>query len=191
MINYLWSIIVCASLMFSFVSGKASAMTSAVFSSVSKAVDISITLLGIICFWSGIMETAKTSGFTKIVSGLLSPITKFLFPSLKKESAALSAITMNITANLFGLGNAATPFGLMAVKELERENGFSKRASDAMCMFVIINTASLQLLPTTIMGLRAKFGSAAPSEIIIPVWITSVLSLLIGVISAKISERRF
>ena len=191
MINYIWSIILCASLIFSFISGKGEAMSSVIFSSVSKAVDISITLLGIICFWSGMMEIAKNSGLTKKVEVLLRPLTKILFPSLKKESKALSAITMNITANLFGLGNAATPFGLIAVKELERENGFSKRASDAMCMFVIINTASLQLLPTTIMGLRAKFGSAFPSEIIVPVWITSVCALLIGVISAKILERRF
>lgn len=191
MINYIWSIILCASIIFSFISGKSEAMSTVIFSSVSKAVDISITLLGIICFWSGMMEIAKNSGLTKKVETLLRPLTKILFPSLKKESKALSAITMNITANLFGLGNAATPFGLIAVKELERENSFSNRASDAMCTFVIINTASLQLLPTTIMGLRAKFGSVYPAEIIVPVWITSACALLIGVISAKILERRF
>lgn len=191
MINYIWSIILCASLVFSFFSGKGEAISAALFSSVSKAVDISVTLLGIICFWSGIMEIAKASGITKKVEILLRPITKILFPSLKKDSRALSAITMNITANLFGLGNAATPFGLIAIKELDRENGFSTRACDAMCMFVIINTASLQLLPTTIMGLRANLGSAFPAEIIVPVWITSISTLFIGVISAKILERRF
>ena len=191
MINYIWSFILIISFIYSFLSGTSADITGIIFSAISRAVEIAISLLGIICFWSGIMEIASSSGFTNLLCKALSVFTRHLFPDLKKDSAAMRYITMNITANLLGLGNAATPFGLAAVNELDRENGYSSYASNAMCMLVIINTASLQLLPTTIMGLNASAGGKNPAFIILPIWITSVCTLLIGVLCAKIFERRF
>lgn len=191
MINYIWSFILAASLIYSFFSGTAADITGIIFSSISRAVEIAASLFGIICFWSGIMEIAQKSGFTDLLCKFLGIFTKLLFPDVKKDSAAMRSITMNITANLLGLGNAATPFGLAAVNELDKENGYSSYSSNAMCMLVVINTASIQLLPTTIMGLNAAAGGQNPSAIIMPIWITSFLTLLIGVICAKICERRF
>ena len=191
MINYIWSIILLLSLIYSFFTGTSGDITGIIFSAISRAVEIAISLFGIICFWSGIMEIAQRSGFTDLLCRGLSFFTRLLFPDVKKDSSAMRSITMNITANLLGLGNAATPFGLAAVKELDRENNYSPYASNAMCMLVIINTASIQLLPTTIMGLNAMAGGQNPSTVILPIWITSVLTLLIGVICAKICERRF
>lgn len=189
MINAVWLSIFSLSLLYSAINGIFVSVTDAVFRGGSKAVELTITLTAIICFWSGIMEVARQSGITEAVAALLRPVTGFLFPSLKKGSKALEYIVMNITANLLGLGNAATPFGIMAVKELDRENGGSKRASDAMCMFVIINTAAPQLLPTTIIGLRSAAGAAAPYEITVPIWLTSLCSLAAGIICARIAEK--
>lgn len=189
MINAVWLIIFSLSLLFAAIGGSFSAVSDAVFRGGSKAVELAITLTGIVCFWSGIMEAARQSGVTEAVSVLLRPLTRTLFPSLKKGSKALEYIVMNITANLLGLGNAATPFGIMAIKELDRENNYLPYASDAMCMFVVINTAAPQLLPTTIIGLRSAAGAAAPYEITVPIWITSLCSLTAGIICARIMEK--
>ena len=189
MINAVWLAIFSFSLLFGTISGRFSTVSDAIFHGGSKAVELALTLTGIVCFWSGVMEAARQSGATEAAAVLLRPLTRALFPSLKKGSKALEYIVMNITANLLGLGNAATPFGIMAIKELDRENNYSPYASDAMCMFVVINTAAPQLLPTTIIGLRSAAGAAAPYEITVPIWITSLCSLAAGVICARIMEK--
>jgi len=119
--------------------------------------------------------------------GYLLPI---LFPKLKKDSAVMNAIVMNMVANLLGMGNAATPLGIAAMKELDKENRHRGSASNEMCMFVVINTASIQLIPSTVIGLRQMFGSQNPSEIIVPVWVCSVCAVIMGVCVAKVLEKR-
>jgi len=136
------------------------------------------------------MAIAEKSGIIEKVATLLRPITRLLFPRLKKNDPALGAIVMNMAANLLGMGNAATPLGLRAMRLLDEKNGKKTRASNEMCMFVLINTASLQFLPTTLMLLRQNNGSTNPGEIIVPVWIVSVCALFIAVVSAKLFQKR-
>ena len=135
-------------------------------------------------FWSGIMNIAIDSGFTSLMAKIFSPILRRLFPKLDRNGEAFQSITMNVSANLLGLGNTATPFGLKAMEQLHTLNNKSDEASNEMVIFVVINTASLQLLPTTLASLRQAYGSSAPFEIIVPVWISSACALFVALIIA-------
>ena len=190
MLNIIWCAFFVLSVVYSAVTGNLSEITSAIFDASAKAVNLSISLTATICFWSGIMQITSDCGIAEVIASLLRPVTKIIFPELKENSRALSAIVMNITANLLGLGNAATPIGLDAMHELDRENNFSCDASDAMCRFVVMNTASLQLVPTTIIGLRTVYGSSDPASILIPVWITSAITLTAGLLCTKLLNGR-
>jgi len=186
MLNIIWAIMMAGSVILSFFTGNTEKCSLAAIEGAGEGVKLIISLCGSMCFWSGIMEIADKSGIIKIFSKLLSPVTKILFPRLKQGSAAMGAIVMNITANMFGMSNAATPLGLNAMKELQSLNHDKKTASDDMCTFVLINTASVQLIPATLIALRAASGSAEPTKIIVPIWITSVAVLLVALISGKI-----
>ncbi len=155
----------------------------------SKAFELIVTLSPIMCFWSGIMEVAEASGITKTVSRLLSPVTTLLFGKKYKNTDAMRCISMNMSANLLGMGNAATPLGLEAMRALDALNPTPERASKAMCMFIIINTASLQLIPSSVIALRSQYGSQSPSDIILPSIITTICAFTLGTLSAKIFER--
>lgn len=132
------------------------------------------------------MKIAEEGGFTSLIARLFAPLLKPLFPKLDKNSAAFKSITMNISANLLGLGNAATPFGLKAMEQLHTLNNKSDTASNEMIIFVVMNTASLQILPTTLATLRQGYGSSAPFEIIVPVWISSLCALTMALTLAII-----
>ena len=136
------------------------------------------------------MKIAEKSGLTSLIAKLLSPITSKLFPDYDKNSKEIKAICMNITANLLGLGNAATPFGIAAMKELNKNNPQKNVATNSMIIFILLNTASIQLVPTTIASMRLKYGSKNPLDIIPAVWLTSFIALSIGFITAKILEKR-
>jgi spore maturation protein A len=140
------------------------------------------------CLWNGIMKIADAGGLTKALAKILSPITKKLFPDVKPGSEGMKAICMNIAANFLGLGNAATPFGLKAMKEMSDNSLEKKTATDSMATFIVINTASIQLIPTTIAVIRLKYGSAAPFDILPCVWISSIITLLCGILFAKLME---
>lgn len=190
MLNYIWSGMVLVSLVVGAFTGRIEAVTAAAMDGAGIAISTCIGLLGIMCFWTGLAKIAENSGLTKVFAKILRPITKLLFPKLRKDSAAMSAIVMNMVANLLGMGNAATPLGIAAMKELDKENKYRGLASDEMCMFVVVNTASLQLIPSTVIGMRQMFGSSNPSEIIVPVWICSVCALFMGVMAAKMLGKR-
>lgn len=190
MLNYIWSGMIIVSVVFGIFTGRAEEVTAAAMDGAGTAISTCIGLLGIMCFWTGLAKIAENSGLTGIFAKILRPITKILFPKLKRDSAALSAIVMNMVANLLGMGNAATPLGIAAMKELDKENRHRGRASDEMCTFVVINTASIQLIPSTVIGMRQMFGSENPSEIILPVWICSVCAVVVGVVAAKLLEKR-
>lgn len=186
MISKLWFFMIFTAFVTSIFTGNLSELGNAIISGAQEAATLSFSMLGVMCLWTGLAKIAEHSGLTEIVAKILSPITKFLFPKLKKDSPALKAIVMNIVANLLGMGNAATPLGIKAMKELEKINTDKTTASNEMCMFVVLNTASIQLIPSTLIALRQSFDSENPGEIIFPVWITSVMVLTVAVTLTKI-----
>ena len=137
-----------------------------------------------VCLWGGLMEIAKASGLTATVSRMLSPLLRLLFPNFKKDDPAMNAVSMNITANLLGLGNAATPLGLEAMRGLQANNPTPEIASDEMVNFVVLNTAALHLIPTTVALLRQEYGAAVPMDIMPAAWLTSAAALCVGLAMA-------
>ena len=190
MLNKIWAYMLLFAVLISFYTGRTDAVAKAAIDGAGEGATLVLSMLGVMCFWSGLMSIAEKSGIIRYISFFLRPVTRVLFPRLAKESKALKAIVMNMSANLLGMGNAATPLGLHAMKLLDAENKGRKRASDEMCMFVLVNTASLQLLPTTLLLLRQNAGSEAPGVVLVPIWIVSVFALIVGVVSAKILQKR-
>ena len=186
MMNYIWAGMIVISLVAGVFTGNTKAVSEALMSGAAEAVELLVGILGIMCFWSGIMEIGKRARITDGLARLFSPVLRLLFPHLDKNSEAMRYISLNVSANLLGLGNAATPFGIEAMKELQKLNPVRDRASDSQLMFVLINTASLQLLPTTLCAYRASYGSENPYIIIPCVWLTSVAALLMGISVARV-----
>lgn len=190
MLNYIWGGMIILSLVVAVLTGRVEQTAAAAAEGAAASIESCISLLGIMCLWTGLSKIGERAGLIKVFAKLLKPLTKLLFPRLDPESPAVGSIVMNMVANLFGMGNAATPLGIRAIGELDKLNPNKKTASDEMCMFVVINTASLQLLPATLISLRQAFGSANPGEVIVPVWIVSICALVVGVVVAKLLERR-
>lgn len=186
MMKYFFCIFISLSLLFSIVCANVSAVSNAALTECGNAVTLCISLTGIMCFWSGIMRVAQRAGITDLLAKLFSPILRRLFRGLDPKGKSMSIIIMNIVSNLLGLGNAATPFGIAAMKELEKEEKTTDCASNNMIIFVVLNTASIQIIPTTIAALRLQSGSAAPMEILPCVWIVSVIAVFTAVSVAKI-----
>lgn len=185
MLNYIWFGILVVGIVFGILNGRADQVSKALVDSAGNAVQLGIGLLGIMCLWSGFMAIVEKSGVMNIISRLLKPILSKLFPDIKKEGAALNSIIMNLTANFLGLGNAATPLGLKAMNELQRINRKKETASDSMCMFLVLNTAAIQLIPVTVIAIRTQLGSANPAEITVTVWISSICSTIAGISAVK------
>lgn len=188
MLNYIWAVMMITAVICGIFTGRINEVSEALMSGAEDAVTMTISLMGIMCFWTGIMNIAENTGVTNMIARLLTPVTKILFPKLKDEKAK-NAIIMNMTANMLGLSNAATPLGLKAMQELSSLSD-GKTATDEMCMFIVINTASLQIIPSTVIALRQAAGSAVPTDIIIPVWICSICVITVGVMAAKIFSKR-
>lgn len=188
--GYFFFFAAAISLFCGILSGRLPEVSGALLDGGTGALELSLSLLGSLCFWGGIMEVAKESGLASAFSRITKPFLAFLFPKAKNDEKAFSAISMNFTANLLGLGNAATPFGISAIKELRRLSGFSEKASPEAIRFVVMNTASLQLIPTTVAVLRMKNGAEHPLDILPAVWFVSFLSLVLGLSFAVLTERR-
>ncbi|MCH5200821.1 MAG: hypothetical protein J1F60_07650 [Oscillospiraceae bacterium] len=184
--KWIFSGLILLSVVIGFARGDASSVSNAAVSACSEAVALCITLCGMICLWSGIMRVAQSSGLTEIVAKALSPVLRLLFKGISPKGEAMQYIILNITANLLGLGNASTPFGIAAMKALEKEEKSGEKATDNMIVFVVLNTASLQLIPTTVAALRLQHGSAAPMEILPAVWAVSVINAVLTVSAAKV-----
>ena len=167
------------------VGGNRAAVSTAAMNGCGQAVELALSLAGTICLWSGVMGIAEKSGLTDVLSRMFRPVNRFLFRGLSPDSPAIKAVSMNMAANLLGLGNAATPLGLAAMKELARENPEPGTASQAMVTFVVLNTASLQILPTTNAYLRLAAGSKEPMEILPAVWLASTVSICVGVFMSR------
>ena len=190
MLNYIWGGMILISLIVSLFTGKVDSTAAAAAEGAGAAVQTCLTLLGIICLWTGLAKIGEQAGLIRLMARLLNPLLKILFPKLEPDSPARGSIVMNMVANLLGMGNAATPLGIKAMNDLSRRNRMRATASDEMCTFVVLNTASLQLVPTTLISLRQAYGSVAPGAIILPVWIVSVCALTAGILAAKLLERR-
>ncbi len=190
MLNYIWGAMIVISLVVSLFTGRIEQTAAAAATGAAAAIENCISLLGIMCLWTGIAKIGERAGIVDVFSKILRPITRIMFPKLEQDSPAHSAIVMNIVANLLGMGNAATPLGIKAIKELDKINRKKHIATNEMCMFVVINTASIQLLPVTLISLRQSFGSQNPGEVIVPVWIVSICAIFVGVGVAKLLERR-
>ena len=182
--NLIWSLMVIASLVTAALTGRMDETMNAVFEGASSAVSTLISFAGAMCFWTGIMKVAEKSGVSAVIRRIISPLVNRLFPSCSDK--AKHYISMNMTANFLGMGNAATPMGMMAAQELDRENDNPLVPSAAMCMLVVINTTSFQLMPSTIIALRAATGSLAPASVIVPIWLASAFALTVGVFAVKI-----
>ena len=185
-LNIIWGYLMIFSLVIGFLNGKTTELTSTILESAETTIETCLKIFGTIAVWSGIMKIAEKSGAIEKMQVVSYPIVKFLFPSLKKESKAINNIALNMTANLIGLGNLATPVGIKAMKDMQEENKDKTKLSKSMVMFLVLNMASIQLIPTTVIGLRMSYGSKNPAEIVIPILIASLFSAVIGVLIVKI-----
>lgn len=184
MIKWVFAVMLIVSAILGALTGNMPQVGAAALNSCVDAVNLFLYLLGGMCMWGGLMRVAEKSGLTDMLSKLFRPILKRLFKGLDMNGKAFHAICMNITANLLGLGNAATPLGLEAMRRLEQEEKPGDTTSRNMIIFIILNTASITLIPTTAASMRLKHGSAAPMEIFPCVLITSACALAAGLISA-------
>lgn len=186
MINYIWLFFIVSSVVISLFNNRIEDVFRAILSSCEQAVTISIGLIGIMAFWLGLMKIAEVSGLLRVIAKALSPVIRFLFPDVPKNHPVQADITMNVSANALGLGNAATPFGIKAMEGLQELNKNDKKtASDAMCTFLTINTAGVQLIPVTAVAILASLKAENPTDIIVPTIITTVSALIIGVLFVK------
>lgn len=188
MLNKVWAAMIAVSVLCACATGRMQQLSEAVLAGAGNAVQLILGMLGMMCAWTGLMKIADAGGLTAILSHVLGPVLRRLFPAYPPESPAAKAICMNITANLLGLGNAATPMGLAAMKEMAVQNHGSKVANNSMVMFVVLNTASLQLIPTFMGTLRAQYGSTTPFDILPAVWVVSAIALAAGLLAAKLME---
>lgn len=186
MLNIVWPIFIIISFSYAIFFGNLNSLNAEIFSSLENAIKLSINLLGTICLWNGIMQIAsKTSVIDKLTS-FLKPIIRYLFPDLKKRPKIQKEISMNMIANILGLGNAATPLGLKAMKSMQEENEDKDVLSDSMAMFIVINTASIQIIPTTVIAIRNSLGSENPTSIVFPIWIATICAAISGIVAVKI-----
>lgn len=190
MMNKVWPVLIIFSFVSSIINGNMSELSISVIEGGQNAVELLLKLVSMLCLWGGIMEIADKSGITKSLSGLMSPVIKLIFPRLKNEPYVREAISMNITANVLGLGNAATPLGLEAMRRLQTVNPYDNKASDEMVVFVVMNTAAMHIIPTTVATLRGQYGSQNPMEIMPASILTSFSALVIAVTVAKLLNRR-
>ena len=185
MMNYIWAGFILAAILIGCCTGQIADVSHSVLTYAGKAVQISLSLIGIMALLLGVMKIAEFFGLTCIFAKLIRPLIRFLFPDLKKNEKAQAAITMNMTANALGLANAATPFGLKAMKEMQKENPKKDTASNSMCTFLAINTAGLQLIPVSVIGILVGLGSKNPSEIIAPCLLVTFLTQIIAILTVK------
>lgn len=186
--SWIWTGIVAVSLIFSALLGKGPELAAAVPAGAQAGITLAISMAGAVCLWTGVGKLMEKAGVTDYLSALLRPIVKRIFPSTKTDSHLSHYLSANICANFLGLGNAATPMGILAVKQMKDPNN-PAIASDEMCRLIVLNTASIQFIPSTVAAVRASLGSAAPFDILPAVWITSLCSAGLGLTAAILLGR--
>lgn len=187
---YIWSGIIIFSFFSALFNGRMDELSQGIMDGAGSALEVFMTIMTMMCLWGGVSKIAERSGITEKLSKLLYPLLKLLFPDLDKTSESLRCISMNMTANILGLGNAATPLGLQAMRALKEESGDGIYATKEMIMFVVINTASIQIIPTTVAIMRNNYGSQDPMGIIGQVWIASIASFIVGTLCVKFMNKK-
>lgn len=183
----IWTGMIVVSILCGLATGQGPAVAAAAVEGTSAAVQLALSIAGMLCLWTGVMEVMRQSGLADRLSRLLAPILRRLFPQAAKDRNTMDSISANVSANLLGLGSAATPLGLEAARRLARSS--PGVASDSLCMLVVCNTASIQLIPTTVASVRAAEGCAAPFDILPAVWLASALSVGVGIVACKVFSR--
>lgn len=191
MMNKIWFYMIMFAVAFGGAGGKLGSISDEIFNSLKASVELGIGLIGGMMLWCGILKVAEKSGLVDLLAAFIRPILRLLFNELPARSTAMGAMIMNITSNMLGLGNAATPMGLMAMEELQKLNPNKSTATKSMCLFLVINAAPITLIPTTVISLRASLGSQNPGIIILPAILTSIAALATGIISCKLFEKLF
>ena len=184
--SWVWAGMVVISLLSGLYTGQGEAVAAAAMEGAQQGLELCMSIGGMLCLWSGVMEVMGRCGLTEKMAGLLSPLLRVLFRDRGRDRETREAIAANLSANLLGLGNAATPLGIAAMKELHKLSGFSSAATKEMVCFVVMNTASLQILPTTVAALRLQNGAKKPLDILPAVWFVSLCSLMLGILAAKL-----
>jgi spore maturation protein A len=182
MLNSIWAGMILIGIVWGTAHGRISSITEGILSGAEDAVNLCISLLGILSFWSGMMQIAKESGFLQKLSHRLTPFLDFLFPEIPKNHPAREHISANIVANVLGLGWAATPSGLEAIKQLQQLNKNSEIASNSMCAFLILNISSLQLIPINVIAYRNQYGSVNPTAIVAPAIVATTISTITAIV---------
>ncbi len=191
MVNYIWLWMILSGVVAAVVQGRVDLVTQAALTGAKEAVAVCIGLISILVFWMGMMRIAQDAGLLEKLARLLRPAVRFLFPSVPPDHPAMGYILSNISANMFGLGNAATPMGIKAMEELQKLNPDPKTASPAMCTLLALNTSGFTLIPTTIIGLRMKYGSADPAEIIGSTLLATMISSLVAILLDRWFRSRY
>lgn len=186
MLNILWPILILISYIYAIFSGNVEKINSAVFEYTDSAVSLTITLLGTMCLWNGLMEIVQNTKLINILVKVLSPLVNFLFPENKNDKKIKNQISMNLIANLLGLGNAATPLGLKAMASMQEKNKNKEKLTNDMATFIILNTASIQIIPTTVIAIRTSLGSIEPTKMIFAVWVSTICAAVVGITVTKI-----
>lgn len=188
MINYIWLFLIVTSIVTAVFTGRIGDVTNSILLSAKSAVNIAISLIGIMSFWLGIVKLAEKSGMMNIIAQIINPITRFLFPEIPKDNPALGNIAISFSANALGVTNAATPIGIKAMQEMQEINPEKESASNSMCMFLAMNTAGFQLIPASAIAILVATGCTNPTIIIFPTLIATSIALCGAVASAKIFE---
>ena len=184
---WIWTGMAVLSILCGLATGRGDLVAAAAVEGAQAAVELCVSIAGMLCLWTGVMEIMRRSGLAEGLSRLLRPVLSLLFPQVSGDRGVMDSISANVSANLLGLGNAATPLGIEAVRRMERKTPGT--ASDAMCMLVVCNTASIQLIPTTVASVRAAAGSSSPFDILPAVWLASALSVGVGIAACKLFAR--
>ncbi len=185
---YVWTAMAVCSVVCGLITGRTGAVSAAALEGAGAAVQLCISLAGILCLWSGFMEILKRTGLEAHLARLLRPVLRRLLPRACRDGETMAAVSGNLSANLLGLGNAATPLGIRAARRMSL--GAEGTASDELCRLVVLNTASVQLLPTTVAGVRAACGAETPFDILPAVWLSSILSVSVGLLVCRLLEGR-
>lgn len=190
LVNLIWLAMILIGIIVAAINGNLEAVTEAAFAATEESITIILEIAGIMMLWMGILKLAEKSGFIHLLGRLLKPVIRFLFPEIPAQNPAMGSIIMNISANLLGLGNAATPFGIKAMEEMQKLNPHKKTASNSMITFLILNTSSLTLIPTMVIGLRLESGSANPEEIVMLTILSTLSGTIVGLLLHRFLKNR-
>lgn len=182
--SIIWAGMVAVSVLCGLATGRMDAVAAGALEGAAAAVELCLSMTGVLCLWMGVMEIMRRSGLSEKLARLLRPVLKRLYPDFAHDKAVMDTVAANVSANLLGLGNAATPLGMEAARLMSKKSPGT--ASNSLCMLVVCNTASIQLLPTTVASVRAAAGCASPFDILPAVWLASAISVTVGICAAKL-----